>query len=308
MIQRILLLACLSVVSSYPAYAQEQVTLAESKLFVAPAATVQHTSEFISIAKGQEKLQLNLTYYNGTSTAPEFSMLRISSPSMNYVTEKSFAGGKTFSSDVTGDLTWGGNQILITAQGPKGATFGWRLTTPKPTLTSITPQSVYAGGKVTINGTNLCSDILGNDVQINNTKAHCISASSDQIVVQVPEDATGGSNTIAVNVAGLNAGKLPFNVNAVPYLKSLSQTWLPVGAPLTIYGEGFDPNPTHISVFMGPLRAPIVSSTPTSITVTIPDGYAGLPWGYNQPLKVTVNGVKARNVLFVSSGEVSPAG
>ena len=166
MIQRILLLACLSVVSSIPAYAEEPVTLAESKPFVAPAATVQHTSEFISIAKGQEKLQLKLTYYNGASTAPEFTMLRISSPSMNYVTERSFAGGKTFAQDVTGDLTWGGNQILIAAQGPKGATFGWRLTTPKPTITSITPQSVYSGGTITIHGKMCIRDRLQSKVAL----------------------------------------------------------------------------------------------------------------------------------------------
>lgn len=307
MTKKLALLALLSFVCTTPVLAQEPLTLAESKLFVAPSTAIQRLSESINLVKGQEKLQLMLTYYNGTSTQPGFTMLRISSPSMNYVTEHAFVN-KTFSSNVTGELTWGGNQLLITAQGPKGAEFGWRLTTPKPVLTGITPQTVMSGGTLTVSGTNLCPDVLGNIVQINGKEAHCISASADKIVVKIPDDATGGANNVAVSVAGINAGTLPFTVNATPYLKNLSASWVPVGGEFTIYGEGFDSNPAHITVFVGPLQAPIVSSTPTSITCTIPAGFGGMPWGYYQPVKVTVNGNKARNQLTVSSGEVSPAG
>jgi IPT/TIG domain len=303
--KKLFLISFLSVMYASPALAEDVVTLAESKPFVATSDAVQRTSEFISLPKGQEKLKLTLTYYNGSSTAPSFTVLRVSSPSMNYVTEKSFAGQKSLVTDVTGDLSWGGNQIMITARGPKGAEFGWKLTTPKPTITSITPQTISAGGTVTLNGNNLSSDILSDDVQVNNQKVHCISANSTEIVFQVPENINGGPNSVSLNVAGLGGGTAPLNVDATPILKSLSRTWAPIGGEVTIYGDGFGSNPANISVFMGPLRAPIVSSTPTSITITTPDGFAGMPWGANQPLHVAVNGVKARNTLILSSDEIS---
>ncbi len=308
MIQRTLLLACLSLACSSPAFAEEILTLAESKPLVATSEKVIRTSEFISLPKGQEKLQLTLTYYNGSSSSPEFKALRISSPSMPYVTEVSFAGGKTFVSDVSGDLGFGGNQIMIAAQGPRGATFGWKLTTPKPTITSISPQPVASGGTMTINGTNLCSDLLGNDVQINNQKARCLSATSNQIVVQVPEDVSGVAGTVSVNVAGLNAGALPLQINVTPVLKSLSQSWAYFGTPVTLNGDGFGTNPANVSLYMGPLKANVTNVTPTAITFTVPNGFAGMPWGFHQPLKLSVNGVKARNTLIMSTGDYNADG
>jgi hypothetical protein len=295
-------LLCAAIAAPVQAQQQKLITLAQAN-YTAPSTAVQHISESINLNKGQEKLQLTLTYYNGTDTQPGFKWLRISSSSMNYVTEKEFAG-KTFSTDVTGELTWGGNQLLITASGPVGAAFAWRLTTPQPSVTGVSPQLVSPGGSVVITGNNFCPDATGNQIQINGKTAQCISASADKLVVQVPEDAKGGSNKVQVDVGGVNAGNLSFGVNALPYLKSLSRSWLPPGAPLTIYGEGFSPDASHTVVFIGPLRAPIISSTIDSITVSAPADFGGEPWGYYMPVKVTVNGIKARNQLTVSCSEI----
>ena len=84
---------------------------------VAANAQRQRFTESISVPKGQEKLKLTLTYYNGTTSAPGYNWLRISSSSMSYITEQQFAGSKTYSIDASGELTWGGNQLLISAQG-----------------------------------------------------------------------------------------------------------------------------------------------------------------------------------------------
>jgi len=302
--EKIAIVLIVTALAWVPAQAQQQklITLAEAQ-YTAPTAAVQHITESINLNKGQEKLQLTLTYYNGTETKAGYRWLRISSASMNYVTEKEFVN-KTFSTDVTGDLTWGGNQLLIAADGPPGAYFAWRLTTPQPIVTSVTPQTVFPGGSVVVTGTNLCPDAKGNQVQVNGSPAQIISAAADKLVVQVPEEAKGGNNSVQVTVAGVNAGTLNFNVNAIPYLKSLSRSWLPPGAPLTIYGEGFSGDAGSVSVFIGPLRAPVLSSTINSITVSAPADFGGMPWGYYMPVKVTVNGVRARNQLTVSCSEV----
>ena len=301
-----LLLSCFALACAAPALAEE-ITIAESSPpLVATSDQAINTSQSINLQKGQEKLQLFLTYYNGDASAPAFPTLRISSSSLPYVTEQSFGKEKSFTTNVTGDLGWGGNQILISAKGPKGATFGWRLTTPKPLLTNVSPESVGAGGTCAINGTNFCSDANDDEVQINGKKAQVVSATANQIVVKVPENMPGGAGTLTVKVAGIDAGKLPVTVNAVPDLTSLSASWAWLNAPVTISGTGFGNNPADVTVYMGPLRAPVDSVTPTQIVFRIPNGFAGGPWGYNQPLRVTVNGVKARNTLMLSTGDQAP--
>lgn len=305
--RRILLLSIISLATCNPALAQDVITIAQSKPFVATSDAVQRTSEFIDIPKGQDKLQMTLTYYNGSETAPGFTSLQIQSPSMNYVTQQSFDGKKSFSSDVTGDMAWGGNQIMITAKGPKGATLGWRLTTPKPEVTGVTPPTVYAGGTLTIAGTNLCPDPDDNEVTIDGKKLTCVSATSNQLVVKVPYDSPGGANQISVKSAGIEAGKLATNINVTPYLKSLSSTFVSPGCSGTIYGNGFGTSVNNVVLYMGPIRAPITAVTPTTITFNVPGAYGGEPWGINEPLKVTVNGVKARNVLFLTGYEGSIA-
>jgi hypothetical protein len=99
--------------------AEKIITLDESKLYVAPDNQVQHFVQSIGLAKGQEKLDLTLTYYNGTETSPGFKWLRINSSSMSYLTEQQFGGKKELSVNVSGELAAGNNQMIIQAGGVK---------------------------------------------------------------------------------------------------------------------------------------------------------------------------------------------
>ncbi len=282
-----------------PANDQQELTIAKAD-YVARSNRIQHFSESIDIPKGQEKLRLTLTYHNGTNTQPGFKWLRIASPSMNYVTEAAFAADKTLTVDVTGDLTWGTNQLLISAQGPAGAVFGWKLTTIRPLVTGVSPNVVSPGNSLIITGNNFCPAPADNIVQITRQNAKCISANRDKLIVEVPEDAKGGENSVHVIVGGIDAGTANFAINATPYLSGLSANWLPPGQQLTIYGENFSPNMTDNRVYVGPLQAQVVAATITSITIIAPLQYGGYTWGYYQPVRVSVNGIKARNQLTVS--------
>lgn len=293
----VLLCACPS------AFAGE-VVLAQSQPIVAQNNQIQKISESINLEKGQEKLQLTLTYYNGTESAPGFKWLRIASPTMHFVSEHEFAGRKTYSVDVSGELTWGGNQLLITAEGQKGSTFSWKLTTNQPAVTSLSPSQLSPGHSVTILGSNFSSDPDANVVMFGTHRARCLSASSDKLIVQVPDYADSASSKVSVTVGGMQAGTLAATVVAYPYLSNLSASWVPPGSQFTIYGQGFSANQSDLSVFVGPLQCEIVSVSPTEITVVAPVGYAGQPWGFYQPVKVTVRGVPARNQLTISISQV----
>jgi len=297
--------------SQLPAAADQWVTLAQSQPFVANSLQAQHTSESINLKRGQDKLQLFLTYTNGGAAAPNFKWLRIASSSMNYVTEKAFVKG-TLTSNVTGELTWGGNQLLVSGAGPVGATLSWILRTPQPTVTSVSTGTVFPGNSITITGTNLCSSISGNAVSIGGQSASVTSASPTQLVVQVPDEVKGGSNQIAVSVAGINVESiLAVNVTAQPYLTSLSAQFVAPGDTITIYGEGFSADASKDEVYIGPFVCPIVSASDNSLTVravgALSDGWfspnlAGM--GAFFPIKVLVNGVKSRNTLTVRSSDV----
>lgn len=298
--------AALSVMffSAIPVYADSQPIVLATMKYVAPSEKVQHFSESIELQKGQEKLQLMLTYYNGTNTAPGFKWLRISSASMSYITEKQFGNGKTFSTDVTGELTWGGNQLLVTAAGPPGATFEWVLSTPRPSITSIPTEQISPGETIMISGSNLCPDPSGNEVLINGRPARCLSATSSKLTVQVPEDVKGSNATINVKVAGVDAGGGSLSVNTVPYLRSLSAAWAAPGSQVTIYGEGFSPAANGNKVFIGPFQAEIVQVSPSSITVVVPGALGDQFYGYYYPVRVMVNGIRSRNSLTLTCNDV----
>lgn len=287
-----------------PALADDEIVISQSKPYVATSNQIQHISETINLEKGQEKLQLTLTYYNGSDTAPGFSWIRIASPTMHFVSERDFEGKHVLAVDVSNELTWGGNQLIITADGPKGATFNWKLTTNQPSVTKMIPEQAVPGHSVTILGSNFSSDPDANQVFFGTHKARCLSASTDKLIVQVPDYVEGASSSVRVVVGGMEAGALTAAVVSTPYLSSLSANWVPPGSQFTIYGQGFSQNAADISVFVGPLEAQIVSVSMTSITCIAPVGYGGQPWGFYQPVKVQVRGMPARNRLTISISQV----
>jgi hypothetical protein len=285
------------------------VTLAESQLYVAPDAAVHNFNQTINLKKGQDKLQLILTYYDGTNTAPSLTLLRISSPTMNYLTEQQFAGKKELSIDASGELTWGGLQLMIQAQGPRGAEFGWRVTTPTPSVISVYPMSAGAGETVTLTGTNFCPDAANNSVTFNGVAGQCIDASPRRLVVRLPEELPTGNVTGKVVVAGLDAGEFALSAEAVPTVTGFGgniqnqgggNVYTYPGAPITITGRGFSTNAALTKVTIGPFDCQIQSATADSITVTAPLGFAGQPWGIHQPVKVWVNGNRAQNALYIN--------
>ncbi len=304
------LLSTILLSGQQPAHADQSklVLLARSQQFTGNADKVQRFSDTIQLNKGQEKLRLILVYNNGSSTQPAFKWIRISSSSMSYVTEQNFKGKNLLETDVTGELGVGGNQILVTAGGPPGAVFTWELYTMQPTVNSIHPTVVQPGETATILGTNLCPSVTAETVTINGSAAHCLSATSNSVVVQVPEELRSGEAIVKVSSAGLNCNEIACTVSAAPRLTKLSGSWVGVGSPLTIYGDGFGNDPSKIIVYVGPTEVPVDSSTANQITVTIPGTYITAWAGYYMPVKVIVNGVKASNTLTVSCADTAPTG
>src|ERR1700722_15007821 len=73
---------------------QAMIRLQQPHGVVAQSDAVQHFNGDIDVGKGQDRLPLTLTYSNGSATTPSFRWLRISSPSMSYITGTSVCRAK----------------------------------------------------------------------------------------------------------------------------------------------------------------------------------------------------------------------
>jgi hypothetical protein len=301
---RFLIACAMSISLALPASAQQagkQIVLAESTPYVATSNAVQNFTQSIDLAKGQEKLALILTYYNGLNGKPGFRWIRINSSAMSYFTEKDFGGKNLVNHDVTGDLGPGGNQLIIQAGGVAGSVFAWRLTTTQPAISSVVPPNPAPGETFVVKGTNFSTDASSDIGIFNGTNIPAISATSGTITFRIPEDVQPGDGQFHLKVAGLDAGTIPMQfIIVTPYLTSLSAPWAPPGGTLTINGRGFAPSLTGNTVTIGPYECPVQSASATSITVTTPWQYQALNWGMHVPVKVISGGVRASNQLIVS--------
>ncbi len=183
------------------------VTLQESKPYVARDSQIQGWSEDVDFGQSHEyKLPITLTFYNGLDDAPGFSWLRIAIAAEPPFTEDSFVGKKTLSIDMSGKLGRGGNQILITGAGPKGATLSWKLTTPKMHVTAVNPQDIGAGEAVVITGDNFSADSSMDVVTFDGRQGEILDASPTQLIAEAPEGLPPGETQVAVAVGRQKSG------------------------------------------------------------------------------------------------------
>lgn len=71
--------------------------------------------------------------------------------------------------------------------------------TEPPEINSINPGSGTVGTEVTIDGLNFSASASGNEVSFNGATASVTSASTTQLIVEVPTDATTGDITVTVD-------------------------------------------------------------------------------------------------------------
>jgi hypothetical protein len=64
---------------------------------------------------------------------------------------------------------------------------------------------------------------------------------------------------------------------AQPTITSVSPVAGPLGTTLTITGSGFDPVTANDAVYLGPVKAPILTASATTLTVKVPTGTAYAP-------------------------------
>jgi len=177
------------------------------------------------------------------------------------------------------------------------------------------PSHGDAGTTVTINGQGFSSAAANNNVNFNGVSATVLTASSSQLVVDVPSGATTGQ--IGISVGGQSVtDPTPFVVDdtgAPPSITQITPLIAAVGTTITVTGEHLNPGTGLTSVLLGSndiSAGSTFSDTQIQHTLVASDssGYVTVATPYGQavsasPVIVLPSGISAANV--VSSGFAS---
>ncbi|MEM6378839.1 MAG: IPT/TIG domain-containing protein [Bacteroidota bacterium] len=145
-----------------------------------------------------------------------------------------------------------------------------------PTITSFNPANGAVNDEITIVGTNFNTDPNINNVSFNGTLATVISASTTELVVSVPAEASTGK--IAVEIESLLATSQDDFIT-VPSIVSFTPEVGPPGTQVVITGANFSATPSDNIVNFNGVPAVVTASTAISITTSVPDGSLTGPIG-----------------------------
>lgn len=171
---------------------------------------------------------------------------------------------------------------VIVANVPTGSTIGKVTVTVHGTtatsltdfagtlsLTSFTPTSGTEGSTVTISGTGFSTLPTQQIVQINGTNAEVVSGTLTTLTIKVPANTTTGK--ISVTREGSTVESEMEFVSLPLAITSITPSVGHVGGSVTLTGTGFSSIPANNEIKFNNVSSLATSSTPTRITVTIPN-------------------------------------
>jgi len=147
---------------------------------------------------------------------------------------------------------------------------------PAPVLTAIVPASAPADGQpknLTLTGTGFRS---GAEVQAGGLRLPAVVAGPTQLTFTLPAASTSAPASIPLEVAnpdGKRSNILPFVLTPVqigPRIGALAPDNGPVGTPVAISGENFDPDPAKNDVRFNNERAVVAAASATLLRVIVP--------------------------------------
>ena len=147
-----------------------------------------------------------------------------------------------------------------------------RYASTQASVFSFAPKQGSAGTQVTIYGTGFSTTPNQNTVQFGGAGANVISASSNQLLVAVPDAAITGPISVT-SPAGSATSSSNFTVvppTGAPTILGFTPAIAMPGAAVTISGTNFDPNLLNDRIRFNSSAALPTAATPTSIATAAP--------------------------------------
>lgn len=270
---------------------------------------VQNYQDTMAIAPNQQNLPLTMTIYNGSHELPSFKWFRLIINGQVFATEKDLAGRDVGVKDVTGLLEGNNLQVQVQAAGVPGAALWWTLSTSQLELNWANPTQATAGQQMMLGGTNFGTNASAVTVYFNGRPTAVNSVSGNTLTVTVPANVEAGVNHIQVKASNLESNMIAVNVSQRPVPELLGcDVWMaPPQGTINITGRNFSASSGENKVFFGDVQGAVTYSTPTQLTVTVPNWPYG-PSQLNIPLSVEVNGVKSSNRIPFDIGPMYHGG
>jgi YD repeat-containing protein len=148
-----------------------------------------------------------------------------------------------------------------------------RYTVAQISLFSFSPKEGPSGTAVTLYGTGFSTTPTQNSVQFNGVAATVVSASANQLVVQVPSGTTSGPISVTSPVGSVTSTSsfLVTGSSVGPRIDSFTPQVATVGSSVTTTGANFDLSPQNNRVLINATPAGLPANvTATSFTGTVP--------------------------------------
>jgi len=166
----------------------------------------------------------------------------------------------------------------------------------QPKLISIIPKSASAGETVIISGVYFSEIPEENEVTVNGAKAVVTAASTNRLVVTLPDN-PDGTYPVKVSVRGnvVEGLKITYAPGRVVELSVLQcmPSMAYVGDEIKIIGQCFSTVPADNKVTINGVEAVVKEATATMLTIIVPDTDEG-----TYPICVTVGGKSAEGSAF----------
>ena len=177
-----------------------------------------------------------------------------------------------------------GRVVAVTANNATSVQYGYdtlgqagRISVPsssgQPAIFAFVPTHGVTGTQVTLEGQGFSASAANDSVSFNGTTATVLSASTNQLTVDVPNGATTGP--ISVTVAGQTATSAsPFLVDDTglpPTIAQVTPAVVAAGGTVTVAGAHFDPVAGDTTLQMGGVNLWTMSSlSDTQLQYTVP--------------------------------------
>jgi len=179
--------------------------------------------------------------------------------------------------------------VVVTSGGSASNGFPFTVTSPGPSITSLSVVSAPVGTAVTLSGANFGATQGTSTVTFNGTAATPTSWSTTSIVVPVPTGATTGN--VVVTVGGIPSNSIPFTVLPTPIIAGVNPSSGQIGTAVTITGTNFGATQGLSTLTFSGIAASVTSWSNTSITAVVPTTLTG-------NVVVTVAGVASNGSNF----------
>ncbi len=147
--------------------------------------------------------------------------------------------------------------------------------TLRPRITALEPDRGILGTRVTIRGSNFPADRALVNVRLNETDVAVESVSRDAIVVTIPAQGfqPGAARfSVIARLQGTGRAPMEWFVLVPSRITAVEPSAAPVGARVTVRGEGFESDPRRLTLRLGTNVIRPASVSTTAVEFVVPRG------------------------------------